>query len=53
MNCTTCGQVNQDGARFCQGCGRPLGPETPGTAQGVAPGAGAVAGQPTDRKSVV
>ncbi len=27
MNCTHCGQINESGSRFCEGCGAPMDPE--------------------------
>jgi class 3 adenylate cyclase len=29
MNCSACGQVNPEGARFCNACAAPLGPQQP------------------------
>src|SRR5215470_15986799 len=29
MNCNECGKANRAGARFCDGCGRPLAPRCP------------------------
>src|SRR5215831_5931028 len=29
MNCNECGKANREGARFCDGCGRPLAPRCP------------------------
>jgi uncharacterized RDD family membrane protein YckC len=42
MFCTRCGSVNADDARFCKGCGSPIGPADPG-ASFAAPSAPAFA----------
>jgi class 3 adenylate cyclase len=39
VNCPACGQENREGARFCDGCGRPLEARCPACGQNVRPGA--------------